>query len=71
MISNKFICEKCRLFCLELKPLFPPGGAARYFREHGTLPETKISCRNGCHRDPAWGWKCFDPRTMKYHIPRE
>lgn len=64
VISRNFICPKCRIFCLELVPVFTSELMA-HIRRTRTKPGVKVFCRNNCHDSPTWGWKEFDWTSVK------
>lgn len=58
IISSTKICPNCCLMCMEEKAIFPPGGAALYYRMTGKLPMCKVTCQNDCHlKHDNWGWE--------------
>lgn len=64
LISKKFVCPKCNIFCGELVPVLD-GKTRKRLRAlsggiMGNLPQTKIFCYNGCHERDTWGWKIFN-----------
>ena len=63
LISKKFICPKCNIFCGELVPVVDGQLRARLRRMPGgligNLPRAKVYCKNGCHEHPQWGWENF------------
>ena len=71
VVSNSYACPRCCIICMETKPIFPKGGAARFFAEKGKLPKCKVWCRNGCHQHEKWGWRDInDPIFKGKHIER-
>lgn len=48
LISKKWICGKCGLFCMELVPVMKRGMTAQHLKVH------KIYCRNDCHLREDW-----------------
>lgn len=69
LISKKFICPKCNIFCGELVPVLDGRTRARLRRLPGgimgNLPRTRVFCYNGCHDHPAWGWKIFNWESQR------
>ncbi len=63
IISHKFICPKCRIFCGEMVPILDGGTRARLRKMPGGMlantPQAKVYCYNGCHDHPSWGWEIF------------
>lgn len=58
VISRRFICPKCRIFCQELVPIYKHG-MAKKIKKAGAV-SVKVFCKNGCHlRFPDWGWEIF------------
>jgi len=60
VISRRFVCPQCNVFCIELVPIYERG-LIRRMRRRGIDPVVKVSCRNGCNlSNPDWGFKTFD-----------
>lgn len=71
MRSDRFYCPRCNLMCLVFRPIFRDHrGAALYAREHGRLPQAKVTCVNGCHNRSDWGFKdLFNlPKALQSHV---
>ena len=64
LISKKFLCPRCKIFCGELVPVLDgatrkrlrllPGGLV------ANMPRTKVFCYAGCSDHEAWGWEMFN-----------
>ena len=64
LISKKFICPKCNIFCGELVPIVD-GVTRKWLRKNKKNLfceelQTKIFCYAGCHNSEHWGWKLFN-----------
>lgn len=65
VISKKFYCPRCRVFCGELIPILDRA-VRDYMRRHNRnlmeAPElqAKVYCYAGCHLQPGWGWENFN-----------
>jgi len=56
-MNQRFICDRCRLFCMELIPVLRPGHGLKAARAQ--LKWHKMYCRNGCHEREGWGFHEF------------
>jgi hypothetical protein len=64
IISRKFLCPKCHVFCGELVPVLD-GKVRKWMKDTGrtlSSPEVqvKVFCYSGCHLEESWGWIAFD-----------
>lgn len=61
VVSRRFICPKCNIFCMELTPVYHKG--MKFMA--GAFPQVKVYCKNGCHLNPDWGWKDFNWQSIR------
>jgi len=59
IISKRFLCPKCRIFCVELTPVYSRGMLRRLKLQGQPMPTVKVMCKNGCHFHEGWGWEVF------------
>ena len=59
LISKRYICKKCRIFCIELTPVLTRM-AYKILSKNNKMPEVKIYCKRGCHTSASWGWEIFN-----------
>ena len=53
IVSKRWICTRCGIFCMELVPVIKRGMRPRHLKVH------KMLCRNGCHEKDDWRFHEF------------
>ena len=53
VVSKRWICSRCGLFCMELVPVLKRGMGVKALKVH------KIFCRNLCHEKEDWKFHEF------------
>ena len=64
IISKRFLCPRCNIFCMELTPVYTRF-MLRRLRVQKRMPTTKIFCKNGCHERPDWSFDEFSFERLR------